>query len=129
MWQLGEMCDFLIMVRMKVTSSRPDHLQPLWMAKASVLSLLDKSPLVAEWPMPALLLRLMLQRAGDVEMNPGPVLTPTPTDCLRLMQWNGNWISGKITELRIFLHSNNVNIAAIQEAKLTNKSKPRKTTR
>ena len=40
------------------------------------------------------------------------------------MQWNG--ISNKITELLTFLHSNNINIAAIQETKLTNKTKPRK---
>ena len=77
--------------------------------------------------MPALLLRLLLQCAGDIEMNPGPVITETPTNCLRLMQWNANGISGKITELRTFLHSNNVNIAAIQETKLNNKSKPLKT--
>ena len=43
------------------------------------------------------------------------------------MQWNTNWISGKITELLTFLHSNNVNIVAIQETKLTKKSKPLKT--
>ena len=83
--------------------------------------------LVAERPMPALLLRLMLQCAGDIEMYPGPVSTPTPTNSLRLTQWNTNGISGKITELLTFLHSNNVNIAAIQETKLTNKSKPQKT--
>ena len=77
--------------------------------------------------MPALLLRLLLQCAGDIRINPGPVSTQTPTNCLRLMQWNANGISGKITELMTFLHSNNVNIAAIQETKLTNKSKPRKT--
>ena len=40
------------------------------------------------------------------------------------MQWNANRISGKITELLTFLHSNNVNIAAIQETKLTIKIKP-----
>ena len=57
-------------------------------------------------------------------MNHGPVSAPTPTNCMRLMQWNTNGISGKITELLTFLHSNNVNIAAIQEAKLTNKTKP-----
>ena len=74
--------------------------------------------------MPALLLRLLLQCAGDVEMNPGPASTLTPTNCLRLMQWDANGISGKITELLTFLHSNNVNIASIQETKLTNKSKP-----
>ena len=77
--------------------------------------------------MPALLLRLLIQCAGDIEMNPGPVSTPTPTNCLRLMQWNANGISGKITELLTFLHSNNVNISAIQETKLTNKTKPHKT--
>ena len=73
--------------------------------------------------MPALLLRLLFQCAGDIVMNPGPDETPTPINCLRLMQWNANGISGKITELLTFLNSNNVNIAAIQESKLTNKSK------
>ena len=43
------------------------------------------------------------------------------------MQWNANGISGKITDLRNFLHSSNVNTAAIQETKLTNKTKPLKT--
>ena len=43
------------------------------------------------------------------------------------MQWNANGISGKITELLTFLHSNNVSIVAIQETKLTNKTKPHKT--
>ena len=77
--------------------------------------------------MPALLLRLLLQCAGDIEINPGPVSTPTPTNCLRLVQWNANKISGRITELLTFHHSNNVNIAAIQDTMLTNKSKPIKT--
>ena len=48
-------------------------------------------------------------------------------NCLRLMQWNANGIIRKITELLTFIHSNNVNIAAIQETKLTNKTKPLKT--
>ena len=77
--------------------------------------------------MPALLLRLLLQCAGDIKMNPGPVLTTTPTYCLRLMQWNANGISGKITELLTFLHSNNVNIAAILETKQTYENKLLKT--
>ena len=111
---------------MEVASSRPVHLPTLSIVKASELSLLVKSPLVAEWSMPALLLRLLLQCAGDIEMNPGPVSTPTPTNCLRLMQLNANGISGKITELLTFLRGNNVIIAAIQEAKLTNKTKPLK---
>ena len=76
--------------------------------------------------MPALLRRFLLQCAGDIKMNPGPVLTPTPINCLRLMQWNAK-ISGKITKLLTFLHSNNVNIADIQETMLTNKTKPHKT--
>ena len=51
-------------------------------------------------------------------MNPGHDSTPTPTNCLQLMQWNVNRISSKFTELLTFLHSNNVNIAAIHETKL-----------
>ena len=73
------------------------------------------------------LLRLLLLCAGDIEMNPGPVLTPAPTNCLRLIQWNANGISGKITGLLTFLHSNNVNIAAIIETKLTNQTNSLKT--
>ena len=102
---------------MDVASSRPDHLPTLSTAKASKLSPLVKSLLVAERPMPALLLRLLLQCAGDTKMNPGPVSPPTPTNCLQLMQWNAIGISGKITELLTFLHSNDINIAAIQEIK------------
>ena len=49
-----------------------------------------KSLLVAVRPMPALLLQPLLQCAGDIEMNPEPVSTPTLTNCLRLMQWNAN---------------------------------------
>ena len=109
---------------MEVASSRPDHLPTLSIAKASELFLLVLSPLVAQRSMPALLLRLLLQCAGDIDMNPGPVSTPTPTNCLRLMQWNANGISGKITELLTFLYSNN---ATIQETKLTNKTKPLRT--
>ena len=51
-------------------SLRPDHLPTLLTAKTSKLSLLVKSPLVAERSMPALLLRLLLQCAGNIEMNP-----------------------------------------------------------
>ena len=107
--------------------SRPDQLPTLSIVKTSELSLLVKSPLVAERSMPAQLFRLLLQCACEIEMNPGLVSTPSPTNCLRLMQWNANGISGIITELPTFLHSNNVNIAAIQETKLTNKSKPLRT--
>ena len=77
--------------------------------------------------MPALLLRLLLQCSGDIEMNSGPDSTSKPTNCLRLMQWNANGISGKIAKLLNFLHSNNVNIAAIHETRLTNQTKPLKT--
>ena len=74
--------------------------------------------------MSALLLQLLLQCS---EMNHGPDSRPAPTNCLRLVQWNANGISGKITELLTFIHSNNVNIAAIKETKLNNKTKPLKT--
>ena len=67
---------------MEVASSWPDHLPTLSIAKTSELSLLVKSLLVAERPMPALLLRLLLLCADDIEMSPGPVSTPTPTNCL-----------------------------------------------
>ena len=77
--------------------------------------------------MPALLLQRLLQCAGDIEMNPGPDSEPTSTSCLQLMQWNAKGISEKITELLTFNHRNNVNIAAVQETKLTNKTKPLKT--
>ena len=83
--------------------------------------------LMAERPMPALLLRLLLQCAGDFEMDPGQETTLTPTNCLRLMQWNANGICGKFTELLNFLHCNIVNIAAIFETEPTNKTKPLKT--
>ena len=56
-------------------------------------------------------------------MNSGSDLTPTPTICLLLMQWNANGISGKINELLTFLHSSNVNIAVIQEKQAANKTK------
>ena len=76
----------IIMFRMEVASSRPDHIPTLSVDKTSELSLLVKSPLVAERSMPALLLRLLLQCSGDIDMNRGPVSTPTPTNCLRLME-------------------------------------------
>ena len=59
--------------------------------------------------------------------EPWTCLDTTPTNCQRLMKWHANGISGKITELMTCLHSNNFNIAAIQETKLTNKTKPLKT--
>ena len=74
--------------------------------------------------MPALLLRFLLQCAGDIEFNPGPDSTPTPTNCVRLMKWNANGISGKMTDLLNFLHSSSDKITAIQETKLTNRTKP-----
>ena len=70
---------------MEVASSRSDYLPTLSIAKTSELTLQVKSPLMAERPMPALLLRLLLQCAGDIEMNPEPVSTPTPTNCPHLM--------------------------------------------
>ena len=115
------------MVRMEFVSSRPDHLPTLSIAKTSELPLPVKSPLVAERPMPALLLRLLFQCVGDIKMNPGPISTPTPTNCQRLIQWNANGISGGVTELLTFLLTNNVNITTFHETMLTNKAKPHKT--
>ena len=77
-------------IRMKVASSRPDHLPTLTIAETSEHSLLDKSLFEAERSMPALLLLLLLQCAGDIEMNPGSVSIPTSTNILRLMQKNAN---------------------------------------
>ena len=54
-------------VQMKAASSQADHLPTLSIDKASDLSLLVKSPLVAERSMPALLLRLLFQSAGDIK--------------------------------------------------------------
>ena len=56
-------------------------------------------------------------------MKPGQFSTLTPTNCLRLMQWSANGISGKTTDLLTFLHSNNVNIHAIHETKQTYETK------
>ena len=56
--------------------------------------------------------------------EPWTVSTPTLNNGLRLMQWNANGISGRINALLTYLHINNVNIAAIQESKLTNRNKP-----
>ena len=84
-------------VRMEVASLRLDHLPTLTIDKTSVLSLLVKSPF---WWRSGRCRHccsdFLLQCTGDIKMNPGPVLTPTPTNCLRLMQWNANRISGKI---------------------------------
>ena len=114
-----------MLVRMEVASSQRDHLPTLSIAKT--FSTRQIAFLVAEQPMPPLLLGLLHKSAGDIEINTGPVSTPTPTNCLRLMQWNAKRISGKNTELLTFLNINNINIAAIQETKLTNKTKPLKT--
>ena len=64
-------------------------------------------------------------------MNPGPDTTPTSTNCQRMMQWNANEISGKNHRTTDYWRNpqQNVNIAAIQEAKLINKTKPLRTPR
>ena len=40
-----------------------------------------------------------------------------------LLQWNANGIGKKLTELSIFLEAHNIKVAAIQESKLTAKSR------
>ena len=89
------------MVRMEVASSWQDHLPTVSTAITvfpttvypvcgDLIVVLDRnrnfrtfpthqiSFLVAERSMPALLLRILLQCAGDIEMCPGPEFTPTP---------------------------------------------------
>ena len=115
-------------VRMEVASSRPDHLPTQWIAKTSELSQLVKSHF--RWRSGRCrhyCSDFCFSEPAISKGKPGPVSTPTPTNCLRLMHWNAKGISGKITELMTFLHSSNVNIAAIQEIKLTNKTKPHRT--
>ena len=115
------------MVRMEAASSLPEHLLTLSTAKASKLSLLVKSPL---WRRNGRYRHSFTDSVSgfrNMEMNPVPDSTASPSNNLRLMQWNANGNRGKITKLLTFLHSNNFNIAVIQETKLTNKTKPLKT--
>ena len=58
--------------------------------------------------------------------TPPPSLSHTPTmsdKSFNILQWNANGIDNKQTELSIFLESHNVKVAAIQESKLTAKSR------
>ena len=53
-----------------------------------------------------------------------PTHTPTMSDKLfNILQWKANGIGNKQTELSIFLEAHNVKVAAIQESKLTAKSR------
>ena len=55
---------------------------------------------------------------------PSPTHTPTMSDKMfNILQWNANGIGNKQTELSIFLEAHNVKVAAIQEFKLTVKSR------
>ena len=55
---------------------------------------------------------------------PGPAHTPTMSDnTFYILQWNSNGIGNKQTELSIFLEAHDVKVAAIQELKLTAKSR------
>ena len=56
----------------------------------------------------------LLIRAG-IEMNPGPALN--------ILQLNINGLAGKAQELEMFLHKNNIKIAALQETKLSSRSR------
>ena len=58
--------------------------------------------------------------------TPPPSSTHTPTmsdKSFNILQWNANGIGNKQTELSIFLEAHNVKVAAIQESKLTAKSR------
>ena len=55
---------------------------------------------------------------------PSPTHTPAMSDkSFNILQWNANGIGNKQTELSIFLEAHNVKVAAIQESKLTAKSR------
>ena len=55
---------------------------------------------------------------------PSPTYTPTMSDkSFNILQWNANGIGNKQTELSSFLEAHNVKVAAIQESKLTVKSR------
>ena len=55
---------------------------------------------------------------------PSPAHMPTMSDkSFNILQWNANGIGNKQTELSIFLEAHNVKVAAIQESKLTAKSR------
>ena len=53
---------------------------------------------------------------------PSPARTPTMSDN-NILQWNANGIGNKQTQLSIFLDARNVKVAAIQDSKLTAKSR------
>ena len=53
-----------------------------------------------------------------------PAHTPTMSDkTFNILQWNANGIGNKQTELSIFLEAHDAKVAAIQESKLTAKSR------
>ena len=53
-----------------------------------------------------------------------PTHTPTMSDkSFNILQWNANGIGNKQTEPSIFLEAHNIKVAAIQESKLTAKSR------
>ena len=55
---------------------------------------------------------------------PSPAHMPTMSDkTFNILQWNANGIGNKQTELSIFLEAHDVKVAAIQESKLTAKSR------
>ena len=55
---------------------------------------------------------------------PTPAHMPTISDkTFNILQWNANGIGSKQTELSFFLEAHNVKVAAIQESKLTAKSR------
>ena len=60
-------------------------------------------------------------------LPPPPQPAPSPptnfTGNLNILQYNINGISGKLDELLHFMEKDNIKIAAIQETKLTDKSK------
>ena len=64
-------------------------------------------------------------------MTPPQLRAPSPPpshahhvdNTFNILQWNANGIGNKQTELSIFLEAHDVKVAAIQESKLTAKSR------
>src|SRR6188768_1364454 len=91
------------------------------------------------WPqLSRLWLAFLLLRSGDVETNPGPTLSKpiNPSNRyrnstkfnenithLKILQINVNGISNKILELQQLTTDEKLDIIAVQESKLTSKSK------
>jgi exonuclease III len=74
----------------------------------------------AEQTIAAQLLRILLLRAG-IESNPGP--DSNTMESLTILQLNVNGLKGKLIEVVDFMQKHTITVAAIQETKLTARTK------